>query len=82
MTVCTVCPPGHWGGGAVPGIQLDSYAVALPGDINPEEYEQLLRGQLTPIIGRIDGNKMLLDVRTMFEDDFDYIASVIGFISA
>jgi len=44
--------------------------------------ESKLRGMEVPIIGRIEDNKFMLDVRTLFEDDFQYIASAIGEIIA
>jgi hypothetical protein len=36
--------------------------------------ERLRLGGETPIIGRIARERYLLDVRTLWEEDFDYIA--------
>ena len=69
------------GGGAIPGTELDSYAITLSGGKSAAEYEQMLRRQPVPIIGHIDEGKLLLDVRTIFEEDFDYIVSAVVAVS-
>ena len=61
------------GGGAVPGLELDSFAISPADGGSAEKAEQKLRGLPTPIIGRIENDRFLIDVRTLFEDDFEYI---------
>lgn len=63
------------GGGSVPGQVLASYAVALYQNINA--LEETLRLGLCPIIGRIHEGKYLLDVRTLFEEDFPAIVEAV-----
>jgi len=64
-----MCPvEGRVGGGSVPNQVLHSWAVALQGNAN--ELEQKLRAGTVPIIGRIHGEQLLLDVRTIWEEDF------------
>ena len=70
------------GGGAVPGLELCSYAIVPQAGMSASALESKLRGMEVPIIGRIEDNKFMLDVRTLFEDDFQYIASAIGEIIA
>ena len=65
------------GGGAVPGLELDSYAVVPASKENTEEIERRLRNMPTPIIGRLENDRLLLDVRTIFEDDFEYIVNAV-----
>jgi len=65
------------GGGAVPGLELNSYAVAPQGKLSASALESKLRKMEVPIIGRIEDDKFLLDVRTIFEDDFEYISGAI-----
>jgi len=65
------------GGGSVPGLELPSYAIVPDMGKSAEKLDDLLRQQKIPIIGRIEDGKLLLDVRTMFEDDFEYIAKKI-----
>ena len=66
---------GQVGGGSVPNQNLPSYAVALTGKVN--ELEQALRLGRTPIIGRIHNDAYLLDVRTLWEEDFPCIVAAI-----
>lgn len=66
---------GRVGGGSVPNQSLSSYAVALTENVN--DLEQKLRLGLRPIIGRIHNDAYLLDVRTLWEEDFPVIADAI-----
>ena len=66
---------GRVGGGSVPNYNLPSYAVAFSADVNT--LEETLRLGQPPIIGRIHGGKYLLDVRTLFEEDFPCIVKAI-----
>ena len=68
------------GGGSVPTQLLDTYAVAItPASCSLDGLEQRLRlGGETPIIGRIAKDRYLLDVRTLWEEDFDYIAARVA----
>ncbi len=58
------------GGGAFPGARIPSFALALEGDAIT--LERALRGGRTPIIGRIENDQLLLDVRSVpsaFDDE-------------
>ena len=66
---------GCVGGGSVPGQVLPSYAVAFDRDVT--RLEEILRKGRTPIIGRIHEEKYLLDVRTLFEEDFPTIVEAL-----
>ncbi len=68
------------GGGSVPTQMLDTYAVAiLPTACSVDGLEERLRlGGETPIIGRIVRDRYLLDVRTLWEEQFDYIANRVA----
>ena len=68
------------GGGSVPTQLLDTYAVAIdPVSCSVDGLEERLRlGGETPIVGRIVRDRYLLDVRTLFEEDFDYIAGRVA----
>jgi L-seryl-tRNA(Ser) seleniumtransferase len=66
------------GGGALPLSFLDSYALSFtPGLISVTELEQKFRSFSTPIIGRIEKDKFLLDVRTLHDDDPPFIAACL-----
>ena len=66
---------GRVGGGSVPNHALPSYAVTFDGKAN--ELEEKLRLGQQPIIGRIHEAKYLLDVRTLFEEDFPTIVEAL-----
>jgi len=66
---------GRVGGGSVPNHALPSYAVAFSENVNT--LEETLRTGLQPIIGRIHEGKFLLDVRTLFEEDFPTIVEAL-----
>ena len=64
------------GGGSAPTVLLDGYAVAVQGrTLAPEKIERLLRKEEIPIIIRITHNQVYLDVRTIREDEFEYIVA-------
>lgn len=53
---------------------IDSKAIQIiPKDITVSSLEKKLRLSESHIIGRIKDDKYLLDVRTIFEDEFDLI---------
>ena len=63
---------GQVGGGSVPTQTIPSWAVALGGDV--EALEEKLRLGENAIVGRIHDGKYLLDVRTLWVEDFGLIA--------
>ena len=69
------------GGGSAPELKLDSYAISPAGAKSASETDSILRTMPTPIIGRIEKDRFLLDVRTLFEEDYGYIADAITGIS-
>jgi len=66
---------GQVGGGSVPTQMIPSYAVALTGSV--EQLEEKLRSGLRPIVGRINADRYLLDVRTLWKEDLPYIAQAV-----
>ena len=48
------------GGGGAPGVELPSAAVSLP-----ESYAAPLRTGTPPVVGRVEGGRCLLDLRTV-----------------
>lgn len=62
------------GGGTAPDVFLDGYAVSFQmKNISSEKLERKLRGFDIPVIARVAHNKILFDVRTIREDEFDII---------
>ena len=66
-----VSTQGQVGGGSVPTKMLNSFAVALePKQGSVDAMEEKLRLGEPPIIGRINHDRYLLDVRTLKETDY------------
>ncbi len=62
------------GGGGAPGVELPSVALSLPKD-----YATRLRTGRTAVVGRIEADRCLLDLRTVLPDqDDELVAGVIG----
>jgi L-seryl-tRNA(Ser) seleniumtransferase len=54
------------GGGSLPGTSLPSRAVAVKsGDASPDQVLEQLRRWQTPIVARVEDNRVLLDLRTV-----------------
>lgn len=66
---------GRVGGGSVPDQVLSSYAVAIAGNV--DTLEEKLRCGTPPIIGRIHDGMYLLDVRTLWDDDFPVVCKAL-----
>ncbi|MDQ3987512.1 MAG: L-seryl-tRNA(Sec) selenium transferase [Actinomycetota bacterium] len=63
------------GGGSLPGAELGSWAVAIThGELAADEIEQRLRRSDPPVIGRIEDDRVLLDMRTVAPEQDDYLA--------
>ena len=66
------------GGGSAPSVRLDGWAVAVgDGSKSAASIERRLRKAEVPVIGRIHDDRLLLCVRTIFEDEFELIAKAL-----
>lgn len=62
------------GGGSYPGTNLKSFVVALtPSQISADNLAKRLRTNTPPIIPRIKKDRILLDLRTVNEDEIELI---------
>lgn len=62
------------GGGSMPGEEIDSYVIKIESNsLKAHEIEKMLRGYKTPIITRVNKGKVILDVRTIREFDYEII---------
>ncbi len=62
------------GGGGAPGVELASFAVSLP-----PSYAALLRHAAAPVLGRVENDRCLLDLRSVTpEDDDVLLAGVVA----
>jgi L-seryl-tRNA(Ser) seleniumtransferase len=67
------------GGGAMPLESMDTYVVALtPYNLSLDKLEGSLRKCKTPIITRINKDKMIFDVRTIFQEEYKVIVQALS----
>jgi L-seryl-tRNA(Ser) seleniumtransferase len=67
------------GGGALPLLELPGAAVALaPPGIGPQELAAALRAGDPPVIARIAEERVILDPRTLAEDELEPAAAAVG----
>ena len=65
------------GGGSLPDENIESYAVVVSApEITAGVLAARLRELERPVIGRISGEKLLLDMRTIREEEMAYLESV------
>jgi L-seryl-tRNA(Ser) seleniumtransferase len=62
------------GGGALPGVEIPSWGVALAGD----HRDALRAGRPTPVIARVQRGETLLDLRTVAPDDDPAVAAALS----
>ncbi len=58
------------GGGAAPDSDIFTTTVALShSQMSEDEFEKLLRDAATPVIARLEGGEVLIDLRTVAEEE-------------
>jgi L-seryl-tRNA(Ser) seleniumtransferase len=71
------------GGGTLPGSDLPTYCIALhTPDLPPHRLEAALRSAEPAVLGRIKDDKVLLDMRTVRDDEVDILIAAVGPILA
>jgi L-seryl-tRNA(Ser) seleniumtransferase len=67
------------GGGSLPGAEVDSWGVALKHPSrSTAEIGRALRHGSPPIIGRIEDDRVILDLRTVAPEQDEQLASMLG----
>ncbi|SHE65606.1 L-seryl-tRNA(Sec) selenium transferase [Clostridium fallax] len=62
------------GGGSMPTAEMKSYAIKIKSDkISEKDIEEGLRAYEIPIITRVYNGEVLIDLRTIQEDDYEII---------
>jgi L-seryl-tRNA(Ser) seleniumtransferase len=76
VSVSVIPMDSEVGGGTLPDVVIPSYGIGLkPLSISLEKFEARLRELEVPIIGRIEKDLFLLDMRTLLRDDRDLLIS-------
>ncbi len=66
------------GGGSLPLVELPTAALALGTEAHPAHVlDARLRAQRPAVIGRIAANRLLLDCRTVADDELDLLADAL-----
>jgi L-seryl-tRNA(Ser) seleniumtransferase len=67
------------GGGGGPGVRLPSAALSLPEQLAPElrSGAAVRRGDVPAVVGRIEGGRLLLDLRAVAPADDERLAAAV-----
>ena len=67
------------GGGGGPGVRLPSAALSLPEQLAPElrSGTAVRRGDVPAVVGRIEGGRLLLDLRAVAPADDERLAAAV-----
>jgi L-seryl-tRNA(Ser) seleniumtransferase len=66
------------GGGSMPTHELPTKTVSISvSNLSVDKLEKALRGFRTPIITRISKDRLIIDVRTVFEEEMSIISDAI-----
>ena len=70
------------GGGSLPAERIKSKCVTImPKNISTAALEEKLRQGENPVVGRISDDKLILDMRTVLEDEIDRLSQkIIGIL--
>jgi L-seryl-tRNA(Ser) seleniumtransferase len=68
---------GLVGGGSVPGFELPSWVVAIAAPGGAERTAARLREARVPVVARVRDERVLIDVRTLLEDDEGAVESAL-----
>lgn len=66
------------GGGSLPAERIKSKCISIiPKNISTSSLEEKLRLGENPVVGRISEDKLILDMRTILEDEIDILSQKI-----
>ena len=72
------------GGGGAPGVRLPSAALSLPEQLAAglRSGPAVRRGEVPAVVGRIEGGRLLLDLRAVVPDDDERLAAAVLALAA
>lgn len=66
------------GGGSMPLHKMPTKVVAVkPLNISPDKLEEKLREYKSPVIARINRDRLMLDVRTIMDNEFEIVEAAL-----
>lgn len=66
------------GGGSMPGYGMETYIIEIKSEnLKAIEIEKKLRENYIPIIARIKREKVIMDIRTIKEEDYNFIVEAL-----
>ncbi|MCP4703153.1 MAG: hypothetical protein GY865_00965, partial [candidate division Zixibacteria bacterium] len=68
---------GQMGGGSLPEVYLPSMGLTFYSELSPQKIATLFRTSDPSVIGRINDNKFIIDLKAIDKDDLDLLISVI-----
>jgi L-seryl-tRNA(Ser) seleniumtransferase len=77
LTALVISGRSTVGGGSLPGETLPSHLVALEGSA-PDAAARLLRAGEPPVIPRIEGDRLVLDPRTVLPEQEDTLLQMVA----
>jgi L-seryl-tRNA(Ser) seleniumtransferase len=78
LTVETVSAASVVGGGSAPGARPGTVAISIRHErVSANEIEEKLRNFEPPVIGRIDEDAVLLDLRTVPDEDIEILKNAV-----
>ncbi|MCT8978267.1 L-seryl-tRNA(Sec) selenium transferase [Clostridium sp. CX1] len=64
------------GGGSMPAEKIPTYVIKVKNSrFSPQDLEKKLRGNKVSIIIRVSNDEVIMDLRTLFDEDFDTIVN-------
>jgi L-seryl-tRNA(Ser) seleniumtransferase len=67
------------GGGSAPGVDLPTWLIAIERDgLSPDALEEQLRRLTPPVIARIERDRVLLDLRTVFPTEDQQLLDLLA----
>jgi L-seryl-tRNA(Ser) seleniumtransferase len=67
------------GGGSLPGTEIESWAVTIAHPAkSAAEIDRALRSARSPVIARVEDDRVILDVRTIRPDEDELVAELVA----
>ncbi len=67
------------GGGSAPGVSLPTVLLAIERDgLSPDDLESALRSLDPPVIARIEADRVVLDLRTVLEEQDELLGKLLS----